>query len=130
MECGEEILPDEKSLESPAQNAPRLNSMNPMWYVIPFIPVINIMAIWFAPMVKQFKLALIVVGLTAAASWIVSFQIQSASDLSLTLQQQSLPDVMGFTVLDLPYLTVFLLLGIYYAGLFHMNRKINGKVSK
>jgi len=125
MECGEEILP---VFENQDQKAPRINrGINPIWYVIPFIPVVNILAIWFAPMVKQVKLFLVAAGLAAVASWIVSFQIQSASDLSLSLLQQSLPDLMGFTVLDLPHLAVFLLLGIYYSGLIHMHRKLKAR---
>ena len=125
MECGQEILLDKWGSESPGRNAPRIRSgVNPIWYVIPFIPVINIIVIWFAPMVKQIKVALVAVGLAAAASWIVSIQIQSASDLSLSLLQRSLPDLMGFTILDLPYIAVFILLGVYYTGLIHMNRKL------
>ena len=118
MECGEEIIPD----------VPRLNiGINPLWYVIPFIPVINILTIWFVPMVKQVKVALVAVGLAAVVALIVSFQIQSRSELPLSLLQQNLPDVMGFTILDLPYIAVFLLLGVYYAGLIHMNRKLRAR---
>ncbi len=128
MDCGKEINSEPDPAGSHVRKPVHLGGgINPIWYVVPFIPGVNALAIWFAPMVAGLKIALVALGLVVAGSWILNIQIQANSDLSLPLLEQRLPSWAGFTVLDLPYISTIVLVVVYYVGLVHMNRRLTGR---
>jgi len=97
---------------------PKTSSTHPLWWFAPFLSPINVIAIWFAPMSKNFKLTLLGSAIITIGAWVVKFQIESHYTGSMIMLEQELPHMGMFTLLDLPFITMFILLCTYYIGLF------------
>lgn len=90
------------------------------WAVIPFIPVFNALAMWFAPMPWKMRMVMIVSGIMVLITAILSTSVEKqiwASNTAYYAAVEELAHVGPFTILDAPYVFGFGVLSIYYTGL-------------
>lgn len=100
---------------------PKYRSRVASWAIIPFIPIVNALTIWFAPMPWKMKAALIINGVLLIIAAIVSSRVEKQiweSKSAYYTAVEQLTHVGPFTVLDAPYIFGFIVLVTYYWGLF------------
>lgn len=110
----------ESKVDEKAKARAKLQSQRIQWYIIPFIPYINLLAIWFAPMPKKYKWWL--VGLVA-----LSFVVAPLSMAAI----QAIPSPSIVTTLQIVFSCVLIVafigaIGVYYRGVStEMKRKLD-----
>lgn len=103
---------------------PDVPSASVFWYVLPFVPPLNALLIWFAPMAGRMKKVLIGLGGLAVVGWVIKFRLEASYTGPIFMLPSELREVAGLTILDLPFLAVLAMLIVYYSGLILMNRQL------
>lgn len=97
------------------------------WAVLPLFPFLNAVMLWFAPMGKKMKTALLLAGVLLVTAWILQARAEKyllSLDVAYYIAvDERLVHIGPFTVLDAPYLAGILLLVIYYTGLWAENAR-------
>lgn len=94
------------------------------WMILPFIPVLNFIGVWFAPMSWKTRIALVTNGVLVMIVTFISTRVESqlrASKNAYYAAVEELTHVGPFTILDAPYILGFILLVIYYTGVIREN---------
>lgn len=108
-------------------NEPKYTSRIVYWAIMPFIPVLNAIMIWFAPMGRKMKISLLFTGMLLAIAWVIQTRtekhLQSLKTAYYVAVEENLVHVGPFTILDAPFLIGFLFLVFYFVGLIMENTR-------
>jgi len=94
------------------------------WMILPFIPVLNFIGMWFAPMSWKTRVALVTNGVLVMILTFISTRVESqlrASGNAFYAAVEELNHAGPFTILDAPYILGLILLVIYYTGVIREN---------
>lgn len=88
----------------------------PFWLAVPFLPMVNIVAVWFAPTGRAAKNVLIGLGVLISAGWAYRLHAESVHGAPAEFLSDRYPALGPFSLLDAPLILLFLFLAVYFVA--------------